>query len=51
MIRYLDLTAAAGWLYATRRALGESAAARAPSSGFVGGAGLVLVGVAGRFPW
>ena len=33
------------------RAPGESAAARQPSSGFVGGGGLILLGIAGRFGW
>lgn len=48
---YLDVTAQAGWQPVVRRALGETAAARQPSGGFVGGAGLVLLGIAGRFGW
>lgn len=48
---YLDVTAQAGWQPVVRRAVGESAAARQPSGGFVGGGGLVLLGIAGRFGW
>ncbi len=48
---YLDVTAQAGWQPVVRRAPGESAAARQPSSGFVGGGGLILLGIAGRFGW
>lgn len=48
---YLDVTAQAGWQPVVRRAPGESAAARQPSGGFVGGGGLVLLGIAGRFGW
>lgn len=48
---YLDVTAQAGWQPVVRRAPGESAAARQPSAGYVGGGGLVLLGVAGRFGW
>lgn len=51
VLTYLDVTARAGWLYAVRRVAGETAAAGVPSSGYVGGAGIVLVGAAGRFPW
>ncbi len=48
---YLDVTAQAGWQPVVRRATGASAAAREPSGGFVGGGGLVLLGIAGRFGW
>lgn len=48
---YFEATARAGWLHAVRRVPGATAAAKAASEGFVGGAGLVLLGVAGRFPW
>lgn len=48
---YLDVTAQAGWQPVVRRAPGESAAARQASGGFVGGGGLVLLGIAGRFGW
>jgi hypothetical protein len=48
---YLDVTAQAGWQPVVRRAPTETAAARQPSSGFVGGGGLILLGVAGRFGW
>ncbi|MCA9714746.1 MAG: hypothetical protein KC468_08680 [Myxococcales bacterium] len=51
VLRYLDVSATAGWLYATRRPIGGDATAGRVSSGFVGGAGLVLLGIAGRFPW
>ncbi len=51
VLSYLDVTARAAWLYQTRRIAGSTAAAKVESAGFVGGAGLVLVGVAGRFPW
>lgn len=51
VLSYLDVTARAAWLYATRRVPGRTAAAKVESAGFVGGAGLVLAGVAGRFPW
>ena len=48
---YLDVTAQAGWQPAVRRAPGASAKAREASGGFVGGGGLVLLGIAGRFGW
>ncbi len=48
---YLDVTAQAGWQPVVRRAPGATAAAREPSAGYVGGGGLVLVGIAGRFGW
>ena len=48
---YLDVTAQAGWQPVVRRAVGATAAAKEPSSGFVGGGGLVLLGIAGRFGW
>ena len=48
---YLDVTAQAGWQPVVRRAPGESATARQPSGGFVGGGGLILIGIAGRFGW
>ncbi|HGG57550.1 MAG TPA: hypothetical protein ENK31_07125 [Nannocystis exedens] len=51
VLSYLDVTARAAWLYASRRIPGRTAAAKVESAGFVGGAGLVLVGIAGRFPW
>lgn len=51
VLRYLDVFAQAGFQYQTRRAPGESAAARQPAGGFVGGGGLVMLGVAGRFGW
>jgi len=51
VLSYLDVTARAAWLYATRRIPGRTAAAKVESAGFVGGAGLVLAGIAGRFPW
>ncbi len=47
----LEVTAQAGWQPVVRRAPGETAAARQPACGFVGGGGLVLVGVAGRVGW
>ena len=47
-LTHLDVTARAGWLYAVRPAPGAAVADRA---GYVGGAGIILVGVAGRFPW
>jgi len=48
---YLDVTAQAGWQPVVRRAPGEPATARQPSGGFVGGGGLILFGIAGRFGW
>lgn len=48
---YLDVTAQAGWQPVVRRSLGETAVARQPSAGFMGGGGLVLLGIAGRFGW
>ncbi|MEZ4381409.1 MAG: hypothetical protein R3A79_08665 [Nannocystaceae bacterium] len=51
VLSYLNVTARAAWLYATRRSPGATAAAGVESTGFVGGGGLMLVGVAGRFPW
>lgn len=48
---YLDVTAQAGWQPVVRRSAGETAAARQPSGGFVGGGGLILLGIAGRFGW
>ena len=48
---YLDVTAQAGWQPVVRRAAGETAAAGRPSGGFVGGGGLILLGIAGRFGW
>lgn len=51
VLTHLDVTARAAWLYATRRAPGATAAAKVESEGFVGGGGIVLVGVGGRFPW
>ena len=48
---YLDVTAQAGWQPVVRRAPGEPATARQPSGGFVGGGGLILLGIAGRFGW
>lgn len=51
VLTYLDVSARAGWLYATRRLPGQSALAGAPSVGYIGGGGIVLVGVGGRFPW
>jgi hypothetical protein len=51
VLRHLDVTGRVGWLFAVRRVPGASAAALAPSTGYVGGAGIMLLGVAGRFPW
>lgn len=51
VLRWLDVFAQAGFQYQVRRAGGESAAARQPAGGFVGGGGLMLVGAAGRFGW
>ncbi|MCA9691657.1 MAG: hypothetical protein KC636_18775 [Myxococcales bacterium] len=51
VVRFLDVSITAGYLYATRRATGASGAAGVASSGFVGGAAVVLAGVAGRVPW
>ncbi len=51
VLRYLDVSASAGWLHSTRRPVGGDATAGRPATGFVGGAGLVLLGVAGRVPW
>lgn len=51
VLRWLDVFANAGFQYQVRRAPGETAAARQPSGGFVGGGGLLLIGAAGRFGW
>ncbi len=51
VLRYLEVFAQAGYQFQVRRAPGESAAARQPSGGFVGGGGLMMLGVAGRFGW
>lgn len=51
VLRWLDVFAQAGFQYQVRRAPGETAAARQPAGGFVGGGGLMLLGVAGKFGW
>ncbi|HEY8379293.1 MAG TPA: hypothetical protein VIK91_22520, partial [Nannocystis sp.] len=51
VLRFLDVFAQAGFQYQVRRAAGETAAARQPAGGFVGGGGLLMLGVAGRFGW
>ncbi len=45
---YVSVNARLGYLYLTRRQLGATARAGAISSGFVGGGGIVLVGVRGH---
>lgn len=51
VLRWLDVFAQAGYTYQVKRANGETAAARQPSGGFVGGGGMLLIGAAGRFGW
>lgn len=51
VLRWLDVFANAGFQYQVRRAPGEPAAARQPAGGFVGGAGIMMIGAAGRFGW
>jgi len=45
---YFSVNARLGYVYVTRRAAGAAATAGLPSSGFVGGGGVVLVGVRGH---
>lgn len=45
---YFSINARLGYVYVTQRATGATAAAGLPSSGFVGGGGVVLVGVRGH---
>ncbi len=51
VLRFLDVTFQAGWQPVVRRTPGEVATHGQVAGGYVGGGGLMMLGVAGRFGW
>jgi hypothetical protein len=49
VIRYLDVEASGGWMFAIREDSGATSATN--PTGVMTGGGLFLAGVAGRVPW